>query len=140
MNGFDTNNCLLNREDDGWTAIFVDMSDTFRYHAPGIENSIIEWLEGARIMKGYVIAFNMGQGDNVFALKSMSGFSPLQFWGEATMYNTRDEAMADAGVVKMQFNPTSIQIYHISDLDQPGNPMVDRKETVFGPARDVRYR
>lgn len=91
-------------------------------------------------MKGFVIAFNFRGSDNVFARKDRMGFSTLQFWGDATMYNTRDEAYGDAEAVKQQFNPSSMQIYHISDIDKPGSPMVDRKETVFGSARDVRYR
>lgn len=91
-------------------------------------------------MIGFVIAFNFRGSDNVFARKDQMGFSTLQFWGEATVYDTRDEAVNDAEAVKQQFNPSSMQIYHVSDIDKPGSPTVDRKETIFGYARDVRYR
>lgn len=91
-------------------------------------------------MKGFILAFNVGTSDNVFAGKDQMRFRALQFWGEATVYSTRDEAYADAEAVRQQFNPSSIQIYHISDTDDPGNPMVDRKETIFGSASGTRYR
>jgi len=86
----------------------------------------------------FVIAFNHG-GDNQFAQKTGSSFNALKFRGEATQYATGDEAIADAEQLNAQLNPMNIQIYYVSDRDRPGEPMVDRKETVKGSVRSVRY-
>ncbi len=55
------------------------------------------------------------------------------------MYLTYKEAISNINLVKNHFNPISIQIYYVSDYDRPGSLMTDKKETVFGSAREVDY-
>lgn len=125
-----------------FTSEGVTFGKTNKFYVRCVRGPVVVEKEGAdekAVQRKYVVAFDTGSGRNQFLLESAQGPVALEYYGKATFYSTRTEALKKVDLVKSKFRPESIQIYHLSDWDLPGDFGVDRKETVLGPTLDVTY-